>query len=170
MTMWTTALWNHDLPTAQWAVVLAMTLVAAVIDLRTRRIPNVITFPAMAGGLLVAVLVAGWAGLADATAAGFILALPYLLLFLMAGGGAGDVKLMAALGMWLGLVSGVLALLCITMAGAVMASMMIALSKRRLTATAGMADCAARSITMPYGVAICIGTWLAAIGVLLWRA
>ena len=170
MMMWTTALWNHELPSWQWTVVLAMVLAAAVIDFRTRRIPNVITFPAMAAGLLIAGLVAGWAGLADAMAAGVLLGLPYLMLFLFAGGGAGDVKLMAALGMWLGLVSGVIALFCITITGAVMASVMILMTKRRLATAIGPEDQATRSITMPYGVAICIGTWLAAMGVLLWHA
>ena len=51
-----------------------------------------------------------------------------------------------------------------------MASVMILLTKRRLATAIGTENQAARSITMPYGVAICIGTWLAAMGVLIWHA
>jgi len=79
-------------------VVGAFTAVAAVSDLRTRRLPNWLTVPAFAAGLLAHTVVNGFAGLGFALlgfATGFGL---LLVLWLIGGGGGGDVKLMGALG------------------------------------------------------------------------
>jgi len=87
-----------------WVVlpVLLLTVLAAVEDLRTRRIPNLITGPAFLLGLLVHLVVggprAGFVALAAAVLAGGILLPGWLMKFM----GAGDVKLMAAIGAWLG--------------------------------------------------------------------
>ena len=45
----------------------------------------------------------GWDGLGGSLLAGVILGLPYVILFLFAGGGAGDAKIMMAAGTWLGM-------------------------------------------------------------------
>jgi prepilin peptidase CpaA len=77
-------------------------LVAAVWDLKTRRIPNVLTF----GSALVAVLVhaysAGVGGAGWALAGWFVGFVFFLPFFALGGMGAGDVKLIAALGAWIG--------------------------------------------------------------------
>jgi prepilin peptidase CpaA len=79
-----------------------ITLVAAVIDVRTRRIPNWFTVPVLAGGLIFHAVTAGWGGLLTALG-GFVTGFGILLvLWLMGGGGGGDVKLMGAVGAWLG--------------------------------------------------------------------
>jgi len=84
------------------AAAVAIAIVAAIWDLKSRRIPNLLTF----GGALIAVAVHGYTG--GLTGAGWALAgwmvgiaffLPF---FILAGMGAGDVKLLAALGAWLG--------------------------------------------------------------------
>src|SRR5687768_7423149 len=108
--MWATTLQNHPSPLLQWGAVLGATAVAAFTDSRARRIPNWLTGPVLAAGLIQAVVVGGGAGLADSLAAMLMLALPYIVLFLFAGGGAGDAKLMGALGSWLGLVQGAVVL------------------------------------------------------------
>ncbi len=88
----------------------AICLVAAVVDLKTRRIPNRLTFPAIAMGLLMS-----WAlatcrlgsfrglteGLIPSLAGGAVLFTVFLLLALGKGMGMGDVKLMAAVGAFL---------------------------------------------------------------------
>lgn len=105
----------------QWGVIIGASLVAAGCDLRTRRIPNALTAPLLAVGLLWAIWFRGLPGLAHAVGACILLALPYVLLFLFAHGGAGDAKLMGAIGAWLGLTQGVIVLFCVAAAGIVMA-------------------------------------------------
>ncbi|MFB9324828.1 prepilin peptidase [Paenibacillus aurantiacus] len=71
-------------------------------DVRAMRIPNLLTVIALAAGFCCQLLMAGWQGgqLAFLGAlAGF---LPFFALYLFKGIGAGDVKLFAALGAWLG--------------------------------------------------------------------
>lgn len=81
---------------------LIFSLVIAGIDMRTRRIPNYLTFTCAAGGLGFQAGVHGWAGLGDGVL-GLILGLLLLMLpYLKGGMGAGDVKALAALGAWLG--------------------------------------------------------------------
>ena len=81
---------------------LFVAVVACVFDLRTRRIPNWLTFGAAAAGLAFQGVNGGLGGfergLAGWGAGVALLLAPYLL----GGMGAGDVKLMGALGAWLG--------------------------------------------------------------------
>lgn len=190
--MWT-ALWDQGNQPLQWGVAIGTSLVAAAFDLTGRRIPNLLTGPVMLAGLVWAAAVAGWAGLAEAAVACVALMLPFLVLFVVAGGGAGDAKLMGALGCWLGLINGLVALAAVCLAGIVMAVAFSVAKKRMLTVfrntaavvlglvfmllartrQAGMRlsfPAAEQMQTMPYGVAIFVGTCLAAIGVCLWRA
>lgn len=84
------------------ACVAAFTVTAAVTDFRTRRIPNWLNLAAFGLGISFQVWRAGWAGLGAAAVAfsvGFGL---FLVLWLIGGGGGGDVKLMGALSVWLG--------------------------------------------------------------------
>jgi prepilin peptidase CpaA len=71
-------------------------------DVRTRRIPNYLTFGGALAGLGFQWGYYGWAGLASGLLGlglgFFLLILPYL----KGGMGAGDVKALAALGAWLG--------------------------------------------------------------------
>jgi Flp pilus assembly protein protease CpaA len=100
-----------------WALLALAGLVASVTDLREMRIPNWLTLPLLAGGLAYGAMQAGLSGvgtsLAGATAAGAIFVAAYA----MAGGGAGDAKLMLALGSWLGLEPAVVLVLAVTVAG-----------------------------------------------------
>ena len=67
--MWATTLHEHGNTVLQWGAVLGAALVGAIWDARTRRIPNALTAPLLLGGLAHAVVVGGWAGLADSAAA-----------------------------------------------------------------------------------------------------
>jgi prepilin peptidase CpaA len=82
--------------------VVSFTLTAAVVDVRSRKIPNWLTVPAFLAGVVFHTIHSGWHGL-GLSLGGFVTGFA-LLLVLMAigGGGGGDVKLMGALGAWLG--------------------------------------------------------------------
>jgi prepilin peptidase CpaA len=91
------------------APLLALLTLAAVIDLRRRRIPNWLTFGLIASGLARAWLVAGVAGAAGlihATAGLFAAASIPFFLFALGALGGGDVKLLAGVGAWLGAEAG----------------------------------------------------------------
>lgn len=85
----------------EWAV-LGVSAGACLTDLRTRRIPNVLTFAAAGAALVFAGVTGGWAGLGLALAGWAVGCALFLPFFLLGGMGAGDVKLLAALGAWLG--------------------------------------------------------------------
>ena len=125
------SLWNHPMWFAQWGVVVTASVATAFFDLRSRRMPNLITGPLLLSGLIAATWVGGWSGLLDSFAACLLLAAPYVLLFLFAGGGAGDAKLMGGLGAWLGLANGLVTLASVALAGVALA-VLFALAGSRL--------------------------------------
>lgn len=90
-------------PTIVLAVAVgAYTLLAAAWDIRFRRIPNWLNVSALALGLIYQYAFYGMAGLSEA-GSGFAIGFGTLfVLWLIGGGGAGDVKLLGALGVWLG--------------------------------------------------------------------
>ena len=86
----------------QLVPLLVMLVVAATIDLRSRRIPNWLTVSLLLTGLIQSFLHTGFTTPA-ASGLGVLAGLfPPLLLFLLGAMGGGDVKLMAAVGAWLG--------------------------------------------------------------------
>jgi prepilin peptidase CpaA len=88
--------------TIPFAAVGILLLAAFYTDLKSMIIPNLLTVSFLAGGCLFALLSDGWTGLflsLGGAVAGFI---PLLVLHLAKGIGAGDVKLFAAIGAWIG--------------------------------------------------------------------
>ncbi len=103
----------------QW-VALAVCVVASFTDLRTRRIPNTLTLGGAILALTYAVLYKGVEGVVFAVmgwGAGLATFLPF---YVLGGMGAGDVKLMACLGAWLGPVMAIWTGLYAALAGGVM--------------------------------------------------
>jgi prepilin peptidase CpaA len=94
---------------------------ACVTDLRTRRIPNVLTFGAALAGLVFQFATGGVEGLGQAALGWLLGALVFLLPFALGGLGGGDVKLLAALGAWLGPADALWLVLYTGVAGGVMA-------------------------------------------------
>jgi len=115
------SLWSQldaaEMPVATWLVVIGITAVAAVTDWRSRRIPNALTFPSLLAALIYAAAAGGWGQLGGALGGMLLCAMPFVLLFLFAGGGAGDAKLMAGVGAWLGLFHGGFALAAVALVG-----------------------------------------------------
>ena len=94
---------------------------ACVTDLHSRRIPNWLTFGAAAAALATHYASNGTVGAQAAMsgwATGLFLFMP---LFLLGGMGAGDVKLLAALGAWLGPADALWLAIYSSMAGGLMA-------------------------------------------------
>ncbi|ANA34088.1 hypothetical protein R82526_01129 [Ralstonia mannitolilytica] len=84
-------------------VAMAVALTAAAIDAQRRRIPNWLTFGAWLAALPLHVAVHGVGQGAFVWACGWITGLTiFLPFYLLRGMAAGDVKLMAAVGAWLG--------------------------------------------------------------------
>ncbi|MHC4557960.1 MAG: A24 family peptidase, partial [Planctomycetota bacterium] len=100
-------------------------------DVRTGRIPNSLTVPLLATGLIWSTWTGGLSGLATSAGVCILLGLPYVLMFLFAHGGAGDAKLMGAIGAWLGLTQAIIVLLCVASAGIVL-SIVKAKTKKQL--------------------------------------
>ena len=173
-----------------WAVAVGVSLTAAVYDFRTRRIPNALVVPAFAIGLIQALWIAGLPGLLGAIEAGLLLALPFILLFLFSHGGAGDAKLMGAIGTWLGLEQGIV-VLCSVMAAGLVLALATAVAKRRfkivmaniffmvygfflaffiekriLPRAAEQVLYNGEALTIPYGVAIFAGVCIG--GIIIW--
>jgi prepilin peptidase CpaA len=106
----------------------------AVYDVRSRRIPNFLTLPAIVFGLLLHAVCGGWWQLITAAAGGLICGLIFFVFYLAGGMGAGDVKLITAAGC-LGGLSLIGQLLILTaLAGGVMA-IGLALYRRQLMET-----------------------------------
>ena len=151
-------------------------LVATVIDIRVRRIPNALT--ATMAGIGIGLAASGASGISlGASLTGLVVGLLLMLPGHALGAtGAGDVKFMAAVGAIVGPVHAVNAFLFTALAGGVLA-IAVALRRRRLGATLAGTG---RLITAPtdakkeiqsasvasrfaYGPAIAIGSVLAAL-------
>jgi prepilin peptidase CpaA len=101
--------------------VIAVSLTACIFDMRTRRIPNVLTLGAAAGAWVVALAQGGPAALGWSTAAWLLATLLFFPAFALGGMGAGDVKLIGALGAWLGPLGVIYLAFYTALAGGVMA-------------------------------------------------
>jgi prepilin peptidase CpaA len=95
--------------------------IGSVTDVRERRIPNRVTGPAIIAGLLLHAISGGWRGLGDSALAGAIAGGIFLIFFLAGGMGAGDVKLMTAVGCFSGISALPLVVIATAIAGAVLA-------------------------------------------------
>ncbi|HJR59029.1 MAG TPA: A24 family peptidase [Vicinamibacterales bacterium] len=80
----------------------ALVLVACIPDLRTRRIPNALTLGATVVALAFHAATNGLPGLATSVGGWLLGAALFFPIFALRGMGAGDVKLLAAIGAWLG--------------------------------------------------------------------
>jgi prepilin peptidase CpaA len=103
-----------------WWPTLIVLAVATFTDLRSRRIPNWLVLPFMLAGLVASAWIGGWHGLGHSFAGLGLGILIYGFLFWVGGMGAGDVKLAAAIGAWIGPSQLFIALVVTAMAGGIM--------------------------------------------------
>ena len=104
-------------------------LALSACDLRWRLLPNWLTLGGAALVLVVRLSIGGWPGLVDALAAGVVAGLFLLLPFLVRGAGGGDVKMLFAAGAMTGWNRVLLLLWCMSLAGLVLAVVMLALNQ-----------------------------------------
>ena len=127
-----------DLSQTVWALALIFTLCAGWVDWRTRQIPNWLTVSGFLAGIAANSILGGWQGV-KISLEGAGLALGLLLpLVLLRGLGAGDWKLMGAIGAvtgWRAMLS--ILVVSILMSG-VMAMIQMALTKRMKTTLRNM--------------------------------
>jgi prepilin peptidase CpaA len=162
-----------------FGVSLVCVITAAVTDYRVRRIPNWLTLPSMLSGLVLNGVFLGWSGLLLSLKG---LGLGFLLLFLwylLGGMGAGDVKLLSAVGailgprlvffafIWTAIVGGVIAVTVMICKRSVMQTfrnLWILIQTWVIAGSHREANITIRNqslIKLPYGVAIAFGTGLA---------
>jgi prepilin peptidase CpaA len=166
---------------------LTVATVGGVKDALGRRIPNWLTYSGLIAALLVRIALGGWselrAGLAGMLIAGGI----FFLLFLLGGMGGGDVKLMAAVGAWVGFDQVGIFLMVSALAGGLLAAGYMLVHKQifetlrntvelvRHHLTAGIEPHPtlnvqqAGTLRLPYGVAIAIGTFYCVGNAFWWR-
>lgn len=181
----------------QWGAVLGASLVAAFSDVKTRRIPNWLTIPLAGAGLAFSTWRGGLPGLGEAVLGWLALAFPYIVMFILGHGGAGDAKMMGAIGAWLPLRAGLIVLCCVAITGGILALGRAVISRQRHTAVGSIVASIylfltalvlgrsgwgliqatpedqrihTKALTIPYGAAIFIGACVGAVVVELWKA
>jgi prepilin peptidase CpaA len=87
---------------SMWILALILVFIAGWVDWRTRRIPNWLTVSGLLLGIAVNSLIAGWGGTKSSVEGAGLALLLLLPLVLLRAFGAGDWKLMAAVGTFLG--------------------------------------------------------------------
>jgi prepilin peptidase CpaA len=103
-----------------WWPTLIVVAVATFTDLRSRRIPNWLVLPFLVAGIAVSGWLRGWHGVGQSLEGLGLGALLFGILFVLGGMGAGDVKLCAAIGAWIGPGQMLIALVLTGLAGGVM--------------------------------------------------
>jgi len=165
---------------------LLLALTGAVIDLRQRRIPNWLTYPGVVLGLVLRGVLFGWKGLLAALAGCLLAGGIMFIFYAVRAMGAGDVKIMAAIGALVGPHEVVGVLLATAISGGILA-IVYALYRRRMISTLRNVGSVLRfhawagvqthpevnldnpeALRMPYGLAIALGTLYAFVAV-LWR-
>ena len=152
-------------------------IVAAVIDVRVKKIPNVITFPTIFAMMVYHILTNGWQGLFFSFGGMALGIAIFFVPYLMGGMGAGDVKLMGAVGATIGPKGVFFASLSTAIAGGLYALIILLINRKyakdfisrngttlKTLAFTGQfipiaADKSEKKLKLCYGIAIAIGTF-----------
>ena len=169
------------MPNLTWTILRTSLLtpwlaVLCVKDLKTRRLPNAWTLGGLAAGLVVQFGWGGVAGLLDGVEAAGVCVLFLLIPFLVRAAGAGDLKMLAACGAFVGMRQVLLLLLSVSFAGFFVAVGMLVTRKvgaarmkhafrtlfdwryDRKAGRESLPPASDERVRVPYGVAISLGT------------
>jgi len=162
-------------------------LIGAVTDVRSARIPNRLTYSAVVAALVLRTALLGLPGLKSGAVGMLVAGGLFLCLFVMGAMGGGDMKLMAAMGAWVGSTQVVTLMLAAAIAGGVLALGRILFSNQvgqtlRNTVllicyrfTSGLQPHPELNVQspdskrVPFGVAIAVGALFCAGNAVWWR-
>src|SRR5216683_150148 len=169
------------------ALAAAVAVCAAISDVKERRIPNLLTYPALVAGVALQGVLHGWRGLLLGLGGGLLFGGVFLLFYLVRAMGAGDVKLAAALGCLVGPSAALQLMLATALAGGALAIFFMVLSGRvfeTLRNTLWVAGFHVQhglqmhpvvnldnptALRMPYGLAFAAGTLYWSVFLQVWR-
>lgn len=159
----------------------------ALTDIRAARIPNRLTYTALITAVVVRTLFLRWSGL-ESGAIGILLAGgAFCVLFMLGAMGGGDMKLMAAVGAWVGSRHILTVMLAIALAGGLLALVSMVFNKNSIQTvrntvrligyrfTSGLQPHPEMNVQVPgskrvpFGVAIALGTLFCAVNAIWWR-
>ena len=169
---------NADFWMATTAVLVPLVLIASWIDFADRKVPNVVNLTLLLLGLSAQLIWRGSGGLLDGLLGMVVGFVPLVLAWLAHAMGAGDVKLMTAIGAWMGWELTLVSLLIGVLLGGVIGVIMIVSGKKtddaivnlwtiaskfsnRKTAFSDFGSVESFGTTtqkLPYGVPLTIGT------------
>ena len=162
-------------------------LIGAMSDVRTARIPNSLTYPATLAALILRIYFLGVSGLKHGAIGMLVAGGLFLVLFVLGAMGGGDMKLMAAVGMWVGSTQVGLLLVTAAIAGGVLALVSVVRHRALGETLRNTAELMSHGLTMgptphptlnvqaegsrriPFGVAIAVGTLFCACNAVWWR-
>lgn len=142
-------MWNNEI--AIWGVALLVALWAGWLDWRFRRIPNWLTVSGFFLGLGLNTFFSGWRGLKGGTEGAAIAMAVLLVPVIFRGIGAGDLKLMIALGACLGPWKLASVLLVSIFIAGIMATFQIVRKRRIMTTFSNMAVLVRSFVTFGMG-------------------
>jgi prepilin peptidase CpaA len=159
----------------------------AVSDARSARIPNWLTYSGLSAALVLRFAVLGWVGLKSGAAGMLVAGGLFLILLIMGAMGGGDMKLMAAVGAWVGsaqvvailltaaLAGGLLAVVYIIFGGGIRRTFWNLVELVRFRLTSGLQPHPVLNVResgsqrVPFGVAIAMATLYCAGNAIWWR-
>ncbi len=155
---------------------LAVAVAGAAHDVRSGKIPNVLTYSALLAALAARSFAGGWPGLKSGLIGVLGAGGLFYLLFLAGGMGGGDVKLMGAVGAWAGAGETIALLIATALAGGILALIYMVFHRRVRSTLLNTFELVRHHLTsglhphpelnirkpgamrIPYAVAIAIGT------------
>jgi prepilin peptidase CpaA len=155
-------------------ILVIILLICIITDIKYRKILNIVTLPAILFGIVFSLITSGLAGFLF-SGKGFIVGLSLLLIpYLLGGMGAGDVKLMAAIGAMMGtsfvfysfiytaLIGGIIGLIIIFKTNGfkntIKSFLFNVVFLRSSLGSIILSNDKKSSISFPYGIAIVLGT------------